>query len=156
MFFSPLVINAPPACSLMCSNVIFIGARLLIFIQTHSVSLSLLHSHFSFTPALFPPLSQSLSINRKDKPKQICLKPLPGWWSYRNDTYSLSFQTTLMAYWRACRLTDYCICVSMTGGECTLMSVSIWIQLLSILYHFRSLRWISTCFFALPPQTGKH
>lgn len=136
--FSPLVIHASSAGSLMCCNVWLTHPFYLIQSLAHSVSLSLLHAHYSFTPALC--LSQSLSINWRDKPKQICLKPLPSWRSHRNDTYSLSFQTTLMAYWRACRLTDYCICVCMLGAECTLVSVCILIQLLSILYHFRSLR----------------
>ena len=41
-------------------------------------SLSRHRTHFSFSPTPFTPLSQSLSINRRDKPKQICLKHLSG------------------------------------------------------------------------------
>ena len=122
----------------------FISSRLIPCFESPSCPLFIYSISLSF-------LSQSLSINKRDKPQTNLPKAFCwGWRSHRNDTYSLSFQTTLMAYWRACRLTDYCICVCTLGGECTVTSVCVLIQLPSIFYHSDHSEEISTCPF-FPP-----
>lgn len=142
---------------LMCCNVCLTRACRFYHIQTPN-SFSLSQSPSCPLLILFNSLSQSLSINRGDKPQHICLKPLPGWWSHRNDTYSLSFQTTLMAYWRACRLTDYlCLCVHAGWGVHSHISVyfnpqSFWVSFI-IPDHSEG---ISTCPFPSRLKTNIH
>lgn len=91
-------VSAASVGSLMRCNVYLMRADWFYLIQTPN---SFILFQSSLCPLiLFNSLSESLFINR-DKPEHICLKPLPGWWSHRNDTYFLPFQMTLMAYWRA-------------------------------------------------------